>query len=490
MSTPIKQKPGQLEIETTFMTRMLLLVCLALVVACINTRLNLLYIVLSLLLALVILAFVIPPLLLQAFRLGVQMTQSGPGKRNIQISYTFHYHMKFIKTVFHVFGLEKYLFTQERIFDEVYGVNNVSRLNNISINSLQLLPFQSSTEHSPGVLLKRLHFSRRGLYQISLTEICFQLFPGLFTWKISFDQQYKFSIIPDITEIKSDDLNMMLLNNISKNHLVDSALGKKISRHGTDDFLRVREYSSGDPVNWIHWKKSSFNENLIVKLLGSRINSSIHIILDMSIERFHGLYSWSNLEAVVRLAGNLARTFCESGMRVCLHMGTHVPALECSSLKSFSRITQALACVGLQQPGEFEQLLRKKEIPASDQVCILMMTGSEKLIEMASKKFRQVTIFCYQEKDGIVDNNQVENVLNDSLDLGDISLSTRSSWVRDFAGKNKTVYEKAVSRLDPAQVRYLEFPFYRLTKPKNESSGSGLGFRLLSNGRLHLSMEM
>ena len=480
---------SKLKLESTIISRMMILIVFTLVVACINTRLNLLYLVLALLLSILMFALILPFMILALFKTSVDIKKSSQKKNEVFVTYSFNYKFNSIRYFFQVFNIEKLFYSEENIIDKVYGVKVTSRFNSVSYNEMQILPFSTVIDYKMDSIEKKLDFKRRGKFSIIETALCIQLPPGILVWKICFPQDHSIEINPSVDNCCRNELLTFLKLPVKKNSFCDSNFGKAKSGTGVDDFMRVRRYEDGDPINLIHWKKVSSDDTMFVKVLGSIKKRIVHIVLDTSASRFIGLYSWSNIEAAICITTELTRILCEEGNHVKVHIGNDKPVLECRTINEIVSFQQSIACVRLSESGEYEKMISALHIKRSESVIAIQLENQKEIIDKTKSSYSDngILLFCFSNTSSSLELDNLENSLNDSLDLEEIT-------VIDTVEKNKIpledtedTFEKIFMRLDPAQSRYREFPYYRMKKASRIQDTLGKTFRLLENGRILIS---
>lgn len=220
-------------------------------------------------------------------------------------------------------------------------------------NTMMLLPYQR-------VIRKySLKCSRRGRYYFSSVRINVGDFFGLETYSKDYTSPVELIIYPSIKP-----LNSFLID--CKNPMGDVSVKRWI----IDDpnmIIGVREYTTSDPFNRIHWPSSAKSGSLMVKNFDFTAEKRVMVVLNIETSKpFWARIDSERIETVIEAAASISSEVLKSGTASGLatnamlsglfaNEGNYLPP-SCSTgylsciLESLSRITY-----NIQQP--FEDLM-------------------------------------------------------------------------------------------------------------------------------------
>lgn len=141
----------------------------------------------------------------------------------------------------------------------------------------QLTTYIHVSSKSEEIISVDLESEYAGLIVVSLTEVSYYDFLGIFTKKIrDVNASTKIHVLPEYFPV-SIDLEQSKLG-LSNRQVYDA------NRKGTDglEIFGIKEYTVDDSLKNIHWKLTSKFDELIVKELSEAVNYTFLILLDLT----------------------------------------------------------------------------------------------------------------------------------------------------------------------------------------------------------------
>lgn len=234
-----------------------------------------------------------------------------------------------------------------------------------------------------------------GKVHISIKDIRFYDFLGIFTRLIDQHSQSELFILPEVYPIKFsiDEINAGFANSETN----------AINRRGTDglEVFGIKEYSPEDDLKHVHWKLTSKFDELIVKEMTEAVNYTFLILIDFNLKKSGDKNDPAIIDAMIDTFISTSEALLAKGYEHSIGwLNKEADVIQVENVSSTDQLTFLLKQILLLEQTENKMSLLEyfTDSTLQEYFSHLIYLTSEKGHETTSKKFVQTEIIeraCY-----------------------------------------------------------------------------------------------